>query len=378
MTSLLGAKKRAEEFAAAVDTGPAATGQRPELAELVDVVSALRGVESVAPRAGFSATLRERLVAEAAETLATNAVLTLPTRRRGARERRFAAAASVFVIVGGSAGMAAAAQNALPGDTLYPIKRGLERAETNLSSGDAAKGRQLLEQADQRLAEVESLSTSGTEAQLPDTVGSFTTQAQEGAALLMAAFEDNRDPADIESIRAFSSDALGRLQDVAAAAPATIQVELTNAALALQRIDEAAGAACSTCSDLPALEMPSMFLTAADAGRALDAVKEQELNNDHPLISEPKVALEPKTEIEVPAEDSPEAPSTPGTDEPAEPLGDLKVDGPKNAEDVAKKTKEIVDGVVQGVKDVTDPILPDELDPLVDPLLGTVAPDAQD
>ena len=81
MTSLLGAKKRAEEFAAAADNGLAAAGQRPELAELVDVVSALRSVETPAPRAEFSAALRERLMAEAAETLATNAVLTLPTRR---------------------------------------------------------------------------------------------------------------------------------------------------------------------------------------------------------------------------------------------------------------------------------------------------------
>ena len=38
MTSLLGAKKRAEEFAAVVDGGTDRSGLRPELAELVDVV----------------------------------------------------------------------------------------------------------------------------------------------------------------------------------------------------------------------------------------------------------------------------------------------------------------------------------------------------
>lgn len=382
MTSLLSAKKRAEEFAAAVDSRSTTAGQRPEVAELVDVVSALRSVETPAPRAEFSASLRERLMAEAAETLATNAVLTLPTRRRGTRERRLAAAASVFVLVGGSAGMAAAAQNALPGDTLYPIKRGLERAEADLSRGDASKGRQLLEQADQRLGEVESLSTDGPEAQLPGTVEAFTSQAQEGAALLMASFEADRDPADIASIRAFAADSLARLQDVAASAPASAQVGLTEAALALQSIDEAASAACATCSDLPALEMPALFLTAADAGRALDAVGAQDLNNDHPLITEPQIALEPK----VVEDTAPEAPGTPvapdsdppGTDSESDPLGDLKVDGPKDVEDAAKKTKEVVDGLLKGVTDVTDPILPSELDPVLDPVLDPLTADAED
>lgn len=378
MTSLLSAKKRAEEFAAAVDARTEGTGQRPEVAELVDVVSALRSAETPSPRAEFSSSLREQLMAEAAETLATNAVLTLPTRRRGARERRLAAAASVFVLVGGSAGMAAAAQNALPGDALYPIKRGLERAEADLRTGDAAKGRELLDQAGQRLAEVESLlASSDTDPQLGDTVTAFTGQAQEGASLLMTAFEGDRDPADIESIRTFTTEALGRLQQVAASAPAEIQVDLTNAALALQRIDEAAAAACSTCSDLPALEMPSMFLTAADAGRALNAVKRFQLNNDHPLLVEPKVDGRPKGKGEEQVPALPEAPQAPETAEPeiGDPLGDLKVDGPKNSEELAEKTKEIVDGVVEDVKGVTKPILPDELDPVLDTILPTVPKD---
>jgi hypothetical protein len=374
MTSLLGAKKRAEEFAAAADNGQAATGQRPELAELVDVVSALRSVETPAPRAEFSAALRERLMAEAADTLATNATLTLPIRRHGARERRLAAAASVFVLVGGSAGMAAAAQNAIPGDALYPIKRSLERAEAGLSSGSAAKGRHLLDQADQRLTEVESLSAGSDVARLPDTVDAFTAQAQEGASLLMSSFEADRDPADIDSIRSFAADALDRLQDVAATAPASVQVQLTDAAVTLQRIDEAATAACSTCSDLPALKMPSMFLTAVDAGRALGEVKARakELNNDHPLIAEPKVAFEPRVEDEAPAQELPEAPPQPdGGPAPDNPLGGVKVDGPQNTEDAAKKTKEVVDGLLKGVKDVAEPILPSELDPVLD----TVVPD---
>ena len=56
-----------------------------------------------------------------------------PVRTRGKRERRLVAVASAAVLLGGTAGMATAAQNALPGEALYPIKRGIEKAEAGLS-----------------------------------------------------------------------------------------------------------------------------------------------------------------------------------------------------------------------------------------------------
>ncbi len=380
MTSLLGAKKRAEEFAAAVDRSrptDARHPETPELAELVGLVGSLRSLDAPSPRPGFSATLREQLLAEAEGTLATNAVLTLPARRRGARERRLAAAASAFVLVGGTAGMAAAAQNALPGDALYPIKRGLERAETDLSSGDGAKGRQLLDQATHRLGEAEALLDSSRVTQVPATLDAFTSQAQRGAELLLSAYAADGETGDITTLRDFASDGLTALQELARIAPASAQERLTTAALTLQRIDQAASEACSSCSDLPALQMPPLFLTAADATRALDAGKSAVLDNAHPMLPEHRsdAALPPESVTDPIAPDAPTnpqdpqaPPSTPGT--PTSPsLGDLKVDGPKGVDEAVKKTEEIVDGVRKGLKDITKPLLPDVLDPALDSLL---------
>lgn len=370
MTSLLGAKKRAEEFAAAVDAD-SATGLRPELSELVDVVSALRTAAPASPRAEFSLALRERLMAEAEASLATNATLTLPPRRRGARERRLVVAASAFVLVGGSAGMAAAAQDALPGDALYPIKRGLEKAQTDLSTSEASKGRHLLEQASGRLGEVESLlAGAAASTQVPDTIDAFTVQAQQGADLLLSSFEADRDPSDIEALRRFAADGILTLQDLARTAPAEAQDELTNAALALQRIDAAATSACSSCAaDLPTLQLPTMFLTAAEAGRALNAVKAHTLNNDHPVMTQQPKGGQPGTtdQPEAPADGPSEQPYVPPTGE--NPLGTLPADGPKDAEDVAELGEQVIEDVVEGVKDATAPILPDELDPVVDTVL---------
>ena len=88
----------------------------------------------VAPRPEFATELRQRLMSEAATSLQKDNILALPVRKKSSRDRRIALVASSLVLVGGTAGMAAAAQNALPGEALYPIKRGLEKVQTELRS----------------------------------------------------------------------------------------------------------------------------------------------------------------------------------------------------------------------------------------------------
>lgn len=289
MTSLLGARRRAEEFAAALDAPP---DQAPPaaLADLVDLVATLRAHEPPAPRAELTASLRERLVAEAQETLVQDAALTLPRRRTGARERRLAVAASTFVLVGGSAGLAAAAQNALPGDALYPIKRGIESAQTGLTTDRVAKGRDLLDQADSRLTEVQGLLRADSGAvdhtQVPATIHDFARQAQQGSQLMLESYAQDRDRRVVVEVRSFAADGLKTLQDIAGHAPADEQETLTQAALVLQEIDKEAAQACPGCaSDLPALQLPPALLAAADVHRALQRTQGAQLDNTHPTLT---------------------------------------------------------------------------------------------
>ena len=161
MTTLFRARQRAEEFAARVDA-PAAplravrsesgAGER-ETDRLVGVVTSLRRQAEAhggpVPRAAFTTELRERLMVEAAVALTPRqAALTLPPRTRSRTERRLVAAASAVVLLGGTAGMAAAAQHALPGEALYPIKRGIEKAEAGLATTSVGRGRDLLTQVE--------------------------------------------------------------------------------------------------------------------------------------------------------------------------------------------------------------------------------------
>ncbi len=311
MASLMGARRRVEQFASAVD-GRTPVEQLPvELRELVDLVGTVGRLDAPAPRPEFSATLREQLLAEAETALAPASPLVLPPRRRGARERRLTAAAAVFTLVGGSAGMAMAAQEAVPGDPLYPIKRGIEDAQLSLQTDPDDRGRTYLAQAEDRLQEASQLvDDEASSTVVADTVDSFVVQAVAGADLLLESFEDGRAPDDVETLRTFASKSLTHLQQLAKDAPDDIQSELAGAAVVLQRIDQQAAAACADCSDLPSLEMPVLMAQAAAISRAMDAVRTQQVNNDHPALDVPLPQSRPRSSDSGPA---------PATSRPATP-----------------------------------------------------------
>ena len=76
-------------------------------------------------------------------------------------------------LLAASAGTAFASEEALPGDLLYPIKRGIERARIALSwssEGDAAL---LLDFADERLQEAEALARAGDDAAMGDALRGY-------------------------------------------------------------------------------------------------------------------------------------------------------------------------------------------------------------
>jgi len=306
MTSAFRARSRAEELDALLGGRIPAEHAHAETRELAGVVATLRTQPEVAPRGDFAVALRERLMTEAAEVLVptpfqhpstdarTAALLTLPPRHRGKRERRLVAIASVVVVLGGSASMAAAAQHALPGEALYPLKRGIEHAQTGLSTSPEGKGRDLLSQADDRLTEARGLlarSDLGTGAEVPGTISDFTAQAREGADLMMQSFRSNQDPATMVAVRRFAANGVATLQDLARTAPPQAQDELAAAATALSEIDAQARGLCRTCAqDLPDLDVPPMFLTSADVSRAISRAHDStKLSNDHPVVVDDKL-----------------------------------------------------------------------------------------
>lgn len=374
MTSLFTVRRRADELDAVLE------GRRDlvseELRPLVGVATALREhATTAAPRPEFSVELRARLMAEAERATTPGAPLVLPPRRR---ERRIAVAASVAVILGGSAGVAAAAQDALPGEALYPLKRGIERAEAGLSVSTEGRGQDLLRQADGRLDEVAGLLSDSdlSASQVPSTLDDFVAQAQEGSDLLLASFEESRDPDTIVTVREFAARGIEALQEIARTAPPEAQSELASAALALKEIDSQAAALCASCGEgIDELELPGIFLTASEVDRVFGLLaQERALDNSHPVIADKRLLRNVTGSVDGVTKqgdsgsggtrsggDSPSS-SLPQPDPTSEPLIELPSGGDDATKDeapVRAPLKNPVGDLTDGLSGVAETILPD-------------------
>lgn len=275
MTPAFPARRRAEQFDSLVEATLAgrtpSTDAPADLAELVSVATSLREAPRVAPRPEFSAELRERLMAAAAQEMAasstadaTVARLTVRQPSQRTRDRRLSAAVGALAVVGATTSMAVASQGALPGDTLYPIKRTIEDVRTGFTVGNDAKGSSLLAQADSRLAEVSELSKrdrSARDADIEKALASFSEQATEASDLLLTDYQQSGDSTSLEDLRVFAAESITELSRLEAIIPESARDALADAAKTLLTIDQAAANACPTCTQGGITELPSSLVT---------------------------------------------------------------------------------------------------------------------
>ncbi|MEW2290644.1 DUF5667 domain-containing protein [Streptomyces sp. NPDC047841] len=119
---------------------------------------------------------------------------------------------SVGVAAGAFGGVAAASTDALPGDSLYGLKRGIEDFKLNyLTDGDDQRGQTYLDQASTRLSEARRLLERGRGGHLDHesigeirrTLSGMQHDVTEGHRLLHAAYE--ADPDSLGPIQALST-----------------------------------------------------------------------------------------------------------------------------------------------------------------------------
>lgn len=269
MTPLFTARRAAEEFAGVIEGSRADVADR--YSSLTATIELLREQPAIEPRADFAADLRSRLML-AADTLLESApravdaaageavVIPMPTRRH----RIGTAAAAAFVVVGGTTSMAVAAQGALPGDVLYPVKRGIESAQSQLNTSDAGRGTAMLGQASTRLDEVRSLTDNQARPdQIQDALAAFEASATDGADLLFASYQAEGRSSDISTVRDFATSNMESLSTLADAAPAATQDSFASAAETLIEIDSMARVLCGTCGT-EELGLPDELGSASD------------------------------------------------------------------------------------------------------------------
>jgi hypothetical protein len=271
MSPVFATQRRAEEFNSLVESSTGALdGTR--YADILALVEQLRDLEPPAPRPDFTLALREQLMAAADTVLLPaperspdTARLALPPRRT-ARDRRIAAAVGAAAIIGASTSVAVAAQSALPGEMLYPVKRLIENAQTEAHLSEAGKGASLLSNAADRLAEVTELSrTSDLDeaSTIADTLTAFSEQSLAASDLLLDDYEQTGDRSSVEELNDFTVSSMETLAQLEAVLPPGTRAELQYAAQVLGQIDAAASQACPSCrgglEQIPAALLAGQF-----------------------------------------------------------------------------------------------------------------------
>ncbi|WP_432942710.1 DUF5667 domain-containing protein [Kribbella sp. CA-253562] len=240
----------------------------PELLEAVELAGRLRTAGAVAPRPEFSAELRHRLLEQAAARAATTPTVVhsspdseedlppreddeasvTPIRHRPGRRIRLVASTAALVLLGGGIGSAAAAQQAMPGDTLYGMKRSIENVSTNVSVGDDSRGRRDLEHAMTRLSEVDALvSNGGDAAAIDSTLVLFSQQARKGVSRLVASYQQDDDPSSITAITTFITSARQAIGELAPKLPPESLKSAVEAIATIEELTRHTTLACPKC-----------------------------------------------------------------------------------------------------------------------------------
>jgi hypothetical protein len=175
----------------------------------------------------------------------------------------------------------------LPGDTLYPVKRLVERADVLLSDSPAARGRDLLHQAGHRLDEAQGLLArddgTGT-ALVPGTLQAFTVEGRQGANLLLGDYADHPVPTSVLTVRRFAAASLRSLNALSATVPAEARPAIRDAEVMLADIDERASTACTTCADLPAVRLLPSSQVSAEVTRTRAQMNAAKLEHGRPVV----------------------------------------------------------------------------------------------
>ena len=276
----LPSRRRAEEFARALESGAVSTD--PTLVPLTTVAHALQSLPTDgAPSEEFRAALRTRLVAVATVQAAAppapapGAVDRVREWSQGWRgQRRFAVATGTIAAMIAVAGVGVGAARSLPGDPFYGIKRGTEAAQMWATTGTADRGRKHLSLARARLDEISRLVQEGTalgpaapgqplaagvlptslSGELRDTLADMDDETRAGSRDLTRAYARSRDRGLLRTLQTFAVSQRQSLSSLLPAFPAGA-VERAQQSLALleqveQRANDllAVGVCSSTCT----------------------------------------------------------------------------------------------------------------------------------
>lgn len=202
-------RRRAARFADLVDQPKGLRHQQPvdqHLADLADVTDDLRRAGDTAPTPdpGFSADLRAMLIATAERDGIGDtgeAETPVPPERPPRRPRLLIAAGVAVGVAAGVVSLSAASGSAVPGDSLYSLKRSAEQAHLAVTLSDAERGSLYLELARNRMHEAARM--SGNPTQIHGILTDMDIDTRNGVKLLTTTAVTGRNASLLDTVTGF-------------------------------------------------------------------------------------------------------------------------------------------------------------------------------
>ena len=243
------------------------------LAQLVETSRHLVGLTSAVPTAdaAFVATLRERLMAEAARMPAPSPVAAKAAAARRAATRTtpvvvvvgrglprlLAGAAASAILVGGVVGVAS--QSAVPGQALYPVKGWLDGVAVRLADSDLERGQTYLSQAQGHVSDARELADGSRDvADIDTALVAATDSVRKGRQALDTSYATTGNPQALLAMRDFTARTLPQLEALRTEVPpeslpklAVLEALLRDTEETTSRRIAACGGACSGFASSP-------------------------------------------------------------------------------------------------------------------------------
>ncbi|HEU5469813.1 MAG TPA: DUF5667 domain-containing protein [Actinophytocola sp.] len=256
----------------------------------------------------------------------------------GLRGRFAIAAVAMLALVASLAGMSLLlARDALPGDTLYGIKRTAEAASLGLTFGDESKAVKHLEFAAARVTEIETLARRYPN---PDDapVGLYLTAMSDfdtdtaAAARQLIALATQRDGRQLQSLREWARTQAVRLEAAAGGLPAAARHRTSTSLALLTGITARADAlldrmpcyqittgSFDAIGALPATGRCERVPGADNDRRSAPSLSDSQAPPEPPLTSAPTAPLPPTQTPPLPGAGPSAVPGAPGSPEPGAP-----------------------------------------------------------
>lgn len=261
------------------------------LVRLVETSRHLVGLTAAVPAADaeFVATLRERLMVEAARMPAQSPVAAkaAAARRAAARTtpvvvvvgrglpRLLAGAAASAILVGGVVGVVS--RGAVPGQALYPVKGWLDGVAVRLADNDLERGQTYLAQAQEHISDARQLADRDSKSSddINTAISAATDSVRKGRQALDTSYATTGNPQALIAIRDFTARTLPQLEALRTEVPpgslpqlATLEALLRDTEQSTSRRIAACGSACTgaVSSTLGPSSLPGSATTTTPTG----------------------------------------------------------------------------------------------------------------